>query len=131
MKLALICLAALCCFPTILTWATGYYRNKQFGKVDQNYPRNQSQALEGVGARLVAAQANTWEAIAVYTAALVAVSIANVPGADIKTACLCFISARVLFIIMYIADQHILRSLSYMVGFVACLYMIYLAVITL
>ena len=51
-----------------LTAMTGtVYKKKQFGKIDFNSPREQSEKLDGAGKRAVAAQSNTWEALIVFS----------------------------------------------------------------
>jgi uncharacterized MAPEG superfamily protein len=128
MKLALICLLITALLPIILTWAAAYFRNKDLGFVDNRNPRKQYLLLDGIGGRVVAAQQNTWEALAVYSAALLAVFITNVPATAISIACLVFIISRLLFVGFYLVNQDKLRSIAFATGYGACLYMFYLAI---
>ena len=130
MKLAVICLLITAVLPILLTWTAAYFRNKDLGFIDNQNPRKQYLLLEGIGGRAVAAQQNTWEALAVYSAALIAVFVTNVPATAISTACLTFIISRLFFVGFYLINQDKLRTLAFVCGFGACLYMFYLAIIT-
>ena len=70
MTTPLWCLFAVSFFPLMLSFVSGYFRNKEFGTVDNKYPRQQSAQLTGPGARAVAAQGNAWEALAMFTVAV-------------------------------------------------------------
>ena len=121
------CLLVAALLPFVLAGLGGYFRFRQFGSVDNKTPRKQSAALEGVGARAVAAQQNAWEALAVFTAA---VAVAHMAGADAgasATASLVFVAARILHPIFYVANLDALRSLSFVVGFGACIGLFVLA----
>jgi uncharacterized MAPEG superfamily protein len=127
MKIAIICLNILILLPFILTWITGYFRKTQLGKIDNNNPRAQYAQLQGVGERLVAAQANTWEAIIFYIAGILAVYLAGVDAKYIAVPCIAFVICRVLYIAAYAANQGTVRSLVFIVGSLCIFYMFYLA----
>jgi uncharacterized MAPEG superfamily protein len=127
MKIAIICLNILILLPIILTWITAYFRTSQLGKIDNNNPRAQYAQLQGVGERLVAAQANTWESIIFYMASILAVYLAGVDPKYIVVPCITFVSCRVLYIAAYAANQGVLRSLIFIAGILCCFYMFYLA----
>ncbi len=78
MKVAIICLNILILLPILLTWVTAYFRKSQLGIINNNNPRAQYAQLKGVGERLVAAQANTWESIIFFMASILAVYVAGV-----------------------------------------------------
>ena len=69
MNVVITSLLILVILPVSCAWIAGYYRQKQLGSVDNKEPRAQSQQLTGPGARAVAAQSNSWEALAVFSAA--------------------------------------------------------------
>jgi uncharacterized MAPEG superfamily protein len=127
MKIAIICLNILILLPIILTWITGYFRKSQLGKIDNNNPRAQYAQLQGIGERLVAAQANTWEAIIFYMASLLAVYLAEVDPKYIVIPSIAFVICRVLYIVAYAANKGALRSLIFIAGLLCCFYMFYLA----
>ena len=110
------CLLVAALMPIVLAWVGGYFRKKQLGVVDNKQPRSQYSQLQGPGARAIAAQQNAWEALAIFTAAVL---VAHLAGADAARAALAaeiFIVARVLHAVFYIANQDMLRSLAFMVG---------------
>ena len=127
MNTVITCLLILSLMPLVCAWIGGYFRQKQLGAVDNKEPRLQNQQLTGAGARAVAAQANTWEALAVFTAAVVAISISGLDLAGIATLATVFVALRVLYIVLYLANQDILRSLVYLAGLGICVYFFYLA----
>ncbi len=127
MKVAIICLNILILLPISLTWITAYFRKSQLGIIDNNNPRAQYAQLKGVGERLVAAQANTWESIIFFMASILAVYVAGVDLKYIAIPCITFVICRVLFIAAYVANQGVLRSVIFVVGVICCLYMFYIA----
>ncbi len=127
MTIQLTVLLIMCIIPLLLAWLGGYYRQKQFGIVDNKTPRVQSTLLTGTGARVVAAQQNAWEALAVYIAALVAVSATTVSPDKTVTVCVLLLVARILHAVFYIINKDLLRSAAFLVGYGSCMYMFYLA----
>lgn len=121
MTTPLWCLFIVSLIPFVLAGVGGYHRTKQFGRVDNNEPREQAAKLEGAGARATAAQANAWEALALFTAA---VSVNHFAGGDPGSAAIAavvFVVARVLHPICYLADIATARSLVFLVGLGACI----------
>jgi uncharacterized MAPEG superfamily protein len=121
------CLLVLCILPLSCSWISGYFRQKQLGTVDNKEPRTQSLKLTGAGARAVAAQANTWEALAVFSAAVLAVFISGLDMQRIATLAQVFVALRIVYIGMYLADQDKLRSVTFLAGLGICMYLFYLA----
>mgnify|MGYP001822970250 CR=1 FL=1 len=117
--------------PCILPWACamigGYHRQKQLGSVDNKEPRAQSAQLTGAGARAVAAQANSWEALGLFTAAVLALAVSGVDLATVSTQALVYSVLRVVYIPLYLTNQDKLRSLVYIICFGICMYFFYLA----
>ena len=121
------CLLAAVLLPYVWAGAGVYYKRQQFGAIDANHPRAQSAALTDAGARANAAQLNSWEALPVFGAA---VTVAHLAGADAglsAVASLVFVASRVLHGSFYIGNLAPLRSLSFTVGFGACLWLFGLA----
>lgn len=123
-------LLILCILPLTCAWIAGYHRQKQFGTVDNKEPRIQSLKLTGAGARAVAAQGNTWEALAVFSAAILAVFISGIDLQGIATLVMVFVALRVAYIPVYLANLDKLRSLIFLAGFGICMYLFYLALNT-
>ena len=94
------------------------------GKYDNRNPRAWLGALQGYQARAHAAQQNSWEALAVYTAALVAAVAAGVDHGTVSTVAGIFLVARIAYLACYLADLATLRSLVWLAGFGSCLALI-------
>jgi uncharacterized MAPEG superfamily protein len=111
-----LCLGIVATFPYLLTFTGAYFKAQQFGSIDNNYPRAQSAALEGIGARAWAAQQNAWEALLMFT---IAVFVGHLSGADAgasATTAWVFVAARVAHAACYLADFASARSLAFVVG---------------
>ena len=127
MHLPVLVLMILCILPITCAWASGYFRHQQLGVVDNKNPRAQNAQLTGAGARAVAAQANAWEALAVYAAALLALNVSQVPVEQYATLTLGVLAARVVHAVSYIANQDIVRSLAFLAGYGLCIYFFVMA----
>jgi uncharacterized MAPEG superfamily protein len=118
----LSCLLVAVLMPYVLSGIGGYHRTKQFGKADNNNPREQAAQLKGAGARAVAAQQNAWEALAVFTASLAAAFFAGVPAGSLALPAVIFVAARIAHAFFYVSDVATARSLSFLVATVMCLW---------
>ncbi|MCB1705070.1 MAG: MAPEG family protein [Halioglobus sp.] len=123
-------LLILCILPIVCSWIGGYYRQQQLGSVDNKEPRNQWQQLTGPGARAVAAQGNSWEALAVYSAAILALFVGGVDLRSVSTLVMVFIALRIAYIPAYIGNVDKLRSLLFLGSYGICMYFFYLALST-
>ena len=127
MTTPLWCLLIACFIPYVLAPIAGYFKNKQFGHLDNKSPRVQSALLDGAGARAYAAQSNAWEALAVFA---VAVFTAHLAGADPErsaTAAMLFIAARILHAGFYISDLDKARSASFLIAIGSSIWLFVLA----
>ena len=120
-------LVLLIFMPILLAWIGAFFKFKQFGYVNNADPRSQSSKLTGAGARLVASQANAWEALIFYTGTLLVAYSSNVPWSDFNNPAMLYAATRIVHPICYLYNVHILRSLVFSAGFISCAYMIYLA----
>ena len=127
MNTVIASLLILCILPLSCAWIAGYHRQKQLGSIDNKEPRIQALQLTGAGARAMAAQANSWEALAVFSAAILAVFISGVALQSVATWAMAFVALRIVYIPMYIGNQDKLRSLVFIAGFGICIYLFYLA----
>jgi uncharacterized MAPEG superfamily protein len=121
------CLLIAVLFPYVLAGIGGYFRAQQFGTLDNKNPRIQAAALEGVGARVYAAQQNAWEALLVFAAA---VFVAHLAGANAQLAAIAamvFILARVGHAILYLANLDMPRTGIFLVGLGSCVWLFVLA----
>ncbi|MBK6740259.1 MAG: MAPEG family protein [Haliea sp.] len=127
MNTVIASLLILCILPLSCAWIAGYHRQKQLGSIDNKEPRIQALQLTGAGARAMAAQANSWEALAVFSAAILAVFISGVALQSVANWAMAFVALRIVYIPMYIGNQDKLRSLVFIAGFGICIYLFYLA----
>ena len=115
------CLFIACVIPNVLAPLGGYFKSKQFGSVDNKNPRAQSAALEGAGARAAAAQMNAWEALAIFTPAVVVNHLSGGDPGTSATLALVWVGARILHAIFYIADIDKARSVVFLVAFASAI----------
>lgn len=124
MATVLYTLFAVAMMPYVLAFIGARYRVRQFGRFDNHHPRLQQAQLSGVGARVQAAQANSWEALSVYG---VSVFIAYAAGVDLRTldtVALVFLTARIVYAVLYVADLATARSVVFGVGAGCCAYIV-------
>jgi uncharacterized MAPEG superfamily protein len=129
MTIALWCLVIAALIPEVIAISTILVRNKQLGSVDNKNPRAQYAQLDGGGARRVAAQANAWESLQVFT---ICVFVAHVAGADTYqsgVAAMIFIAMRLFHWLFYVLNLDVLRSLVFAGAMSCCMYLIYLSAI--
>jgi uncharacterized MAPEG superfamily protein len=121
------CLLVACLIPFFIAPIGGYFRGKQFGTMDNKNPRIQAAGLTGAGARAQAAQANAWEALPVFAAAVLVAHLAGADAGSSATAALVFIAARVGHAGFYLADLDKARSGIFLVGLGCCIWLFVLA----
>ncbi|MHC8317319.1 MAPEG family protein [Pseudomonas sp. LB3P31] len=91
---------------------SGGYRLK-----DNHDPRDFLDSLNGLGRRAHAAQLNSFEVTPAFAAAVIVAHLAgNAELVTINVLSVLFITSRLLYIICYLADWAILRSLVWFVG---------------
>lgn len=112
------CLVVVIFIPFVLAGIGGSFRGKAFGTADNKNPRAQAAKLEGVGARVYAAQENAWEAAIMFTVAILTTHLAGLPATEATPWAIAFVGARVAHAFFYIKDLDKLRSLSFLVGLV-------------
>lgn len=127
MTTPLWCLLIVAFMPFPLAVFGGYLRISQLGRLDNQHPRQQIGELKGLGARVYAAQANAWEALALFTVAVVTAHLAGANAADSANAAMLFVAARVLHAVFYLANLATLRSLIMFVGVGSCIWLFVLA----
>src|SRR5690606_40547990 len=113
MNTAISVLLLLCIFPFVMATIAGVYRRKQLGNYDNKNPRGQYAELTGVGARAVAAQQNCWEALAIYSAALLAVFVSGAQPTYLALAAMVVLACRILYCIFYFAYIYLLCLLLF------------------
>ncbi|NBT74555.1 MAG: hypothetical protein EBQ76_02880 [Betaproteobacteria bacterium] len=93
---------------------------------DNANPRDWLSAQEGYRRRAVAAQANSWEAFAFFTAALLVAHWSGAAPARIDVLAAAVVVSRLAYIACYLANLATLRSLVWTVGW-GCTLAIFLA----
>lgn len=125
MTTPLWCLLIIMVLPFILAGASAYFRNKQLGGVDNANPREQAAALTGAGSRIVAAQQNAWEALALFTAAVLTAHVLGADPAMSANLAMGFVVFRVLHAACYVGGIATLRSLMFL-GALVCVIWLFL-----
>ena len=115
------CLFAIALLPIVLSTLGGYYRRRQFERIDNKYPRAQSAKLEGIGARVYGAQQNAWEALPLFGAAVVVAHLAGADPDEAAATSVVFVAARVFHGVFYAANLDLLRSAVFLVGLGCCI----------
>ncbi|MCJ8206649.1 MAPEG family protein [Pseudomonas sp. RGM2987] len=89
----------------------------RFRLQDNHDPRDFLESLDGVPRRAYAAQLNGYEINPAFAAAVIVAHLAgNAELVTINVLAVLFITSRLLYIICYLADWAILRSLVWLVG---------------
>ena len=84
--------------------------------------------MTGIGARALAAQQNGWEALAMFTPAVLIAHLNGATAGQAATAALLFVAMRVAHGFFYLADLSTLRSLSWVVAFGALIWLFVIAI---
>ncbi|MDI3274761.1 MAPEG family protein [Pseudomonas sp. AL03] len=115
MTVALWCILIVIFLPYICTGiarVSGGFRPK-----DNHDPRDFLESLNGLGRRAYAAHLNGLEVTPAFAAAVIVAHLAgNAELVTINVLSVLFITSRLLYIICYLADWAILRSLVWLVG---------------
>ncbi len=120
MTIAYWCVLFMGLFPYV---ATGIAK-KGFEAYDNGMPRQWLAKQTGFRARANAAQANLFESLPFFFAAIVIASIAGAPQARIDLLALVFVAARIAYLICYVANWPTMRSIVWLAG-IACVVAIF------
>jgi uncharacterized MAPEG superfamily protein len=112
MTLAYWCVLVAAVLPIV--WA-GAAKSK--GSFDNRAPRDWLARLEGWRQRADWAQANAWEAFGPFAAAVIIAHLAGARQATIDWLAITFIAMRIAHGLLYIADQAMLRTIVWTIGF--------------
>lgn len=114
MTIALWCVLVAAVFPIV---CTGIAKAGRFGDFDNRNPREWLAKLDGYRARANAAQQNSWEALAIFSAGVFAAHLAEAPQGRLDTLAVLFIGLRVVYLACYLANWASLRSVVWMAAF--------------
>jgi len=114
MTIAYACVLFMGLFPYV---AAGIAK-KGFDNYDNSMPRAWLAQQTGFRARANAAQANLFESLPLFFAAVIIASINNAPQARIDILALGFVAARIAYLICYIANWPTTRSIVWLLGLI-------------
>lgn len=123
MTIAYACVLFMGLFPYV---ATGIAK-KGFENYDNSMPRQWLAQQTGFRARANAAQANLFESLPLFFAAVIIASISNAPQARVDLLALGFVAARIAYLVCYIANWPTARSIVWLIG-IACVVSIFLQI---
>jgi uncharacterized MAPEG superfamily protein len=128
-KVPFVCLAIILLLPYLLATYGGYYRKKTLGVMDNHNPRAQAARLDAYGARIYAAQQNSWEAATLFTAAALAAAVTGVSPGSTTLPCLLFVALRIVHPLAYLKGWSSLRSSASTAGLACCAWLLIRAAI--
>lgn len=100
---------------------------KGFEGYDNGMPRQWLAQQTGFRARANAAQANLFESLPLFFAAVIIASIANAPQSRVDLLAMGFVLARIAYLICYVANWPTTRSVIWLLG-LACVVAIFLQI---
>ena len=105
-------------FMGLLPYVAAGIAKKGFEGYDNGLPRQWLANQSGFRARANAAQANLFESLPFFFAAVIIASIANAPQARIDFLALGFVAARIAYLICYVANWPTTRSIAWLLGII-------------
>ncbi len=119
MTIANTCLIVACLLPLLCAWlakSQGIGKRRRDGGFDNHDPRGWLGRQTGWQARANAAQANSFEALPLFIAGVLAAQQMRHDQGRIDALAMAFIAARLIYIALYVADQPTLRSGVWAIG---------------
>ncbi|MCM2495451.1 MAPEG family protein [Burkholderia glumae] len=117
-----LCLVIVALLPFVWTACA-----KARAGYDNRAPRDYLAKLEGWRRRAAAAHQNAWEALALFTAALVVAWHDGANAARVDQLASAFVALRVLHGVVYIANWAALRTLVWCAGMVCVVWLFFVA----
>jgi uncharacterized MAPEG superfamily protein len=124
MTTALWCLLIAILMPYIFA---GIAKANGSGRYNNHAPRDYLANQQGLSKRADWAQQNSFEALIVYSASLLAAMLAGVPNRWLAILSVAFIAARILYGFCYLKDWASARSLCWFAGLFCCLGLLIMA----
>ena len=119
MTIANTCLIVACLLPLLCAWlakSKGIGKRRRDGGFDNHDPRGWLGRQTGWQARTNAAQANSFEALPLFIAGVLAAQQMQHDQGRIDALAMAFIAARLIYIALYVVDQPTLRSGVWAIG---------------
>ena len=129
MTTILICLFIATIMPILAKAPLAFAMNKEKGGYDNRHPREQQNKLAGFGARAKAAHENSFEALIMFTPGALAIIASNATSSMAEYLAVTFVAARIVYLLAYWFDVHVMRSMFWGVGLFASLGLIWLAIL--
>ena len=107
------CVLVAALLPLGCAWLAkyqGFGKPRSQGGYDNRSPREWLARLGGWQARANAAQANTFEALPFFFAAVIIAHQLGAPQTRLDILALLFVTLRIIYVAMYVADLHLARS---------------------
>lgn len=105
-------------FMGLLPYVAAGIAKKGFNGYDNSMPRQWLAQQTGFRARANAAQANLFESLPLFFAAVIIAHIANAPQATVDFLSLGFVFARIAYLICYVANWPTIRSIVWSIGLI-------------
>lgn len=94
-----------------------HFINRTSSGYDNHHPRQQQAHLKGAGARALAAHQNTIESFPLFAAGVLVAELAAEAHPVSAILAVAFLALRVLYILCYVKDLAMLRSLVWALGY--------------
>ena len=105
-------------FMGLFPYVAAGIAKKGFENFDNSMPRQWLAQQTGFRARANAAQANLFESLPLFFAAVIIASINNAPQAIIDLLAIGFVMARITFLICYLANWPTTRTIVWVAGLI-------------
>lgn len=119
MTISLWCLLVAAILPYVWLGPAASARKEQFGNLDNKQPRSQVSKLEGKGARAYSAHQNAFEALAIFTPAILVAHVAHADTTLSAALAVAWVVFRVLHGVFYLADIDKARSAMFGLAFLS------------
>ena len=91
------------------------------GRYDNRDPRAWLERQDGFRVRANDAQLNSFEAFPFFAVAVIVAQMLQAPQERVDALAVIFIAARLAYLACYLADWHWARSVTWLVGWLACI----------
>jgi uncharacterized MAPEG superfamily protein len=92
-------------------------------RYDNRDPRDWLERQEGFRIRANNAQLNSFEAFPFFAVAVIVAQMLQAPQERVDALAVIFIAARLAYLACYLADWHWARSITWLVGWLACIFL--------
>lgn len=105
-------------FMGLLPYVAAGIAKKGFEQYDNSMPRQWLAKQTGFRARANAAQANLFESLPLFFAAVIIAHLENAPQANIDLLAIGFVMSRITYLLCYVANWSTSRSIVWLVGLI-------------